>query len=183
MKLNFITSNEGKFREAREIASSYGIDVTWLKMKYDEFQGDTLQEIAVKSARALSKVIGEPFFIEDSGLFVEALNGFPGVYSSYVLKTIGNPGILKLMEGIENRRAYFEAVIAFYDGSEIHTFVGRVDGEIAEEMRGDKGFGYDPIFLYGEKTFAEMGEAKNAVSHRRKALENFLRWLSENFLS
>jgi XTP/dITP diphosphohydrolase len=183
MKLNFITSNEGKFREAREIASSYGIEVAWLKMKYDEFQGDTLEEIAVKSAKALSKAIGEPFFIEDSGLFVEALNGFPGVYSSYVLKTIGNPGILKLMDGVENRKAYFEAVIAFYDGSEIHTFVGRVEGEIAEEMRGEKGFGYDPIFLYGDRTFAEMGEAKNAVSHRRRALENFLRWLSENFLS
>ena len=183
MKLSFVTSNEGKFREAREIASFYGVEVTWLKMKYDEFQGDSLEEIAVKSARALSKVIDGPFFIEDSGLFVEALNGFPGVYSSYVLKTIGNPGILKLMEGVENRKAYFEAVIAFFDGSEIHTFVGRVDGEIAGEMRGEKGFGYDPIFLYGDRTFAEMGEEKNAVSHRRRALESFLKWLSENFLS
>ncbi len=181
MEVLFITSNEGKFKEAEKIASKYGITVKWMKMEYTEPQGKDLEEIARLSAEMLSKKLKEPFFIEDSGLFVEALNGFPGPYSSYVFKTLGNKGIIKLMEGVENRKAYFMAVIAFFDGEKVWTFKGRVDGEIADEIRGDKGFGYDPIFLYGDKTFAEMGDEKNEVSHRRRALENFFSWLGKSF--
>lgn len=173
----FVTSNEGKFREAKEIAKLFSLEIEWLKMEYDEPQGTDLEEIALKSAKILSKEIREPFFIEDSGLFIEALNGFPGPYSSYVFKTIGNKGILKLMEGVRNRKAYFKAVVAFYDGKDVRTFEGIVYGEIATEIRGEKGFGFDPIFLYGNRTFAEMGEEKNLVSHRRRALESFFSWL------
>ncbi|MEM0351350.1 MAG: XTP/dITP diphosphatase, partial [Archaeoglobaceae archaeon] len=149
----------------------------WLKKEYEEPQGSSLEEIAIKSAKNLAREINSPFFIEDSGLFIESLNGFPGPYSSYVFKTIGNDGILKLMEGVENRKAYFKAVIAYFDGSKILTFDGIVYGEIAREMRGKKGFGFDPIFLYGDRTFAEMGEEKNLVSHRRRALEKFFKYL------
>ncbi|MCS7144376.1 MAG: XTP/dITP diphosphatase [Archaeoglobaceae archaeon] len=173
--MKFITSNEGKFREAKALAEKFSIQIEWIRMEYEEPQGFELEEIAKKSAEILAKRIKEPFFIEDSGLFIEALKGFPGPYSSYVFKTIGNRGILKLMSGIENRKAYFKAVIAYFDGSEINTFEGLVEGEIATEIRGDKGFGFDPIFLYGDRTFAEMGEEKNLVSHRRKALEKFFR--------
>lgn len=175
----FITSNEGKFREAKSIGERYGIEVEWLKEEYLEPQGSDLRDIAKKSAELLAEKIKKPFFIEDSGLFIPALNGFPGPYSSFVFKTIGNEGILKLMEGIEDRRAYFLAVIAFFDGEKVLTFEGRVDGRIATEMRGDKGFGFDPIFEYNGRTFAEMGEDKNEVSHRRKALEKLFRYLSE----
>ncbi|MEM0332314.1 MAG: non-canonical purine NTP pyrophosphatase, partial [Archaeoglobaceae archaeon] len=114
------------------------------------------------------------------GLFIEALKGFPGVYSSYVFKTIGNEGILKLMDGITNRRAYFKAVLAYWDGKEIHIFEGKVEGEIATEIRGSGGFGFDPIFLYNKKTFAEMGDEKNEVSHRRRVLEKFFTWLQKS---
>lgn len=157
------------------MAEKFSIQIEWLKMEYEESQGFELEEIAKKSAEILSKVIKDPFFIEDSGLFIEALNGFPGPYSSYVFKTIGNKGILKLMDGISNRKAYFKAVIAYFDGKTIQTFDGIVEGEIATEIRGNKGFGFDPIFLYGDQTFAEMGEDKNLVSHRRRALEKFFK--------
>ncbi len=179
MKVIFITSNEGKFREAKSIGEKYGIEVEWRKEEYLEPQGNDLEEIARKSAEMLSKKIKEPFFIEDSGLFIPALKGFPGPYSSFVFKTIGNEGILKLMDGVEDRRAYFLAVVAFFDGKEILTFKGRVDGRIAKEMRGDKGFGFDPIFEYDGRTFAEMGDEKNEVSHRRRALEELFRYLAK----
>ena len=172
----FITSNEGKFIEAKKIGGRYGINIEWKRMEYLEPQGNDLIEIARKSAELLAEKIKEPFFIEDSGLFIEALNGFPGPYSSFVFKTIGNEGIIKLMKGIKNRKAHFIAVIAYFDGKNVHTFIGRVDGEISEKIRGTKGFGYDPVFLYGDKTFAEMGDEKNEVSHRRKALERFFEW-------
>ncbi len=177
MEVSFITSNEGKYREVREIGVSYGIDVKWIRRGYMEPQGSDLEEIARKSAEILSKEIRKPFFIEDSGLFIYALNGFPGPYSSYVFKTIGNEGIIKLMKGVKDRRAYFLAVIAFFDGRTVKIFKGRVEGEISEEIRGEWGFGFDPIFLYDGKTFAEMGEKKNEVSHRRRALEEFFSYL------
>ncbi len=177
MKVYFVTSNEGKFREVKEIGKKYGIEIDWIRREYLEPQGSDLEEIAKISAQLLAEEIREPFFLEDSGLFIEALKGFPGPYSSYVFKTIGNEGILKLMNGVEDRRAYFLAVIAFWDGEKVLTFKGRVDGRIATEMRGDKGFGFDPIFEYNGKTFAEMGEEKNEVSHRRKALESFFEYL------
>ncbi len=177
MRVYFITSNEGKFKEAREIGNKYGVEVEWLKKEYLEPQGNDLEEIARLSAELLAKEIEKPFFLEDSGLFIPALKGFPGPYSSYVFKTIGNEGVLKLMEGVEDRRAYFLAVVAFWDGEKVLTFKGRVDGTIAREMRGEKGFGFDPIFEYNGKTFAEMGEEKNEVSHRRKALEKFFEYL------
>ena len=177
MKVYFVTSNEGKFREVKEIGKKYGIEIDWIRREYLEPQGSDLEEIAKISAKLLAEEIREPFFLEDSGLFIEALKGFPGPYSSYVFKTIGNEGILKLMNGVEDRRAYFLAVIAFWDGEKVLTFKGRVDGRIATEMRGDKGFGFDPVFEYNGKTFAEMGEEKNEVSHRRKALESFFEYL------
>jgi len=180
MKVIFVTSNEGKFREAKSIGEKYGIEVEWIKEEYLEPQGNDLKEIAKKSAELLANKIKKPFFIEDSGLFIPALKGFPGPYSSFVFKTIGNEGILKLMEGVEDRRAYFLAVVAFFDGKNVLTFEGRVDGRIATEMRGDKGFGFDPIFEYNGRTFAEMGEEKNEVSHRRRALEALFSYLKEN---
>lgn len=175
----FITSNEGKYKEVKKMGEDYGIKVIWHQEEYYEPQGNNLQEIAMASARVVSAHLKKPFILEDSGLFIEALKGFPGPYSSYVFKTIGNEGIIKVMDGITERRAYFLAVVAYFDGRDIHLFEGKVDGKISYGIRGKKGFGYDPVFLYGEKTFAEMGDEKNEVSHRKKAIEGFFSWLSK----
>ncbi len=179
MTIYFVTSNKAKFEEAKKIAEEYSISIEWYNKKYIEIQGNSLEEIAKRSAKMLIGEINGKFFIEDSGLFIEALNGFPGPYSSYVFKTIGNDGILKLMKGVKNRKAYFMAVVAFYDGKDIKIFKGFVQGEISSEKRGEKGFGFDPIFLYKGRTFAEMGEEKNKVSHRRRALEQLFSYIAK----
>ncbi|ASJ15994.1 non-canonical purine NTP pyrophosphatase [Thermococcus chitonophagus] len=182
MKIFFITSNPGKVKEASSLLKPLGIEVEQLKFPYPEIQADSLEEVVEFGIRWLKDKVSKPFFIEDSGLFIEALEGFPGVYSAYVYRTIGLDGILKLMEGIENRRAYFKSVIGYYDGK-VHIFVGKVYGKISHEKKGTQGFGYDPIFVPDgyDKTFAEMTtEEKNAISHRGKALKEFHRWLKEN---
>lgn len=179
MKVKFITSNEGKYREMKSIGEKYGIEVEWIKKEYIEPQGNDLEFVAKKSLEFIDEK--PPFFIEDSGLFIEALKGFPGVYSSYVFSTIGNEGIIKLMEGVENRKARFVCVIAYTDGIESRTFMGEVEGRIAEKPRGEHGFGYDPIFEVNGRTFAEMGEEKNTLSHRRRAGEKFFSWLAKSF--
>ncbi len=172
----FITSNPGKYREVKRIGEEKGIEIHWIEMEYYEPQGESLEYIAEKSAEIIKERLKKPFIIEDSGLFIEKLKGFPGVYSSYVFKTLGNEGILKLMKGVENRNAVFRSVVAYCDKDRIRLFSGEVRGVIAHEQRGRGGFGYDPIFEVNGRTLAEMGKDKDRVSHRRKAMEKFLKW-------
>jgi len=179
----FATNNFHKFNEARVVLSKQGISAGMLRVKSLEIQSDILAEIAVASVIDSFNHCHLPVMVEDAGLFVDSLKGFPGPYAAYVYKTIGNPGLLKLMEGAQNRKATFQSAIAFYDGqSEPVRFMGEVEGRIAnEEKRGiDKaGFGFDPVFqpLGSNKTFAEMTlEEKNKVSHRAKAVHRFGEW-------
>lgn len=182
MRLAFITSNPGKVEEARKYFEPLGVEVYQLRMEYPEIQADALEDVALFGVEWLSRKIEEPFFLDDSGLFIDALDGFPGVYSAYVYRTLGIEGILKLMRDVANRRAHFRSVIAYWDG-DAHLFTGRVDGEITTSPRGSGGFGFDPIFkpLGFGKTFAEMTtDEKNLISHRGRALRAFAEWLKEN---
>jgi XTP/dITP diphosphohydrolase len=182
MRIAFVTSNPGKVEEAKKYFEPLGVEVYQLRLSYPEIQADTLEEVAEYGAKWLAERIKGPFFLDDSGLFVDALRGFPGVYSAYVYKTLGFNGILRLLEGETNRKAHFKSVIAYWDGG-LHVFTGRVDGEITTEPRGSGGFGFDPIFKPDgfDKTFAEMTtEEKNEISHRGRALRAFAQWLKEN---
>jgi len=105
----FVTSNKGKQAEARAI---FG-DLVQKDIGYTEIQADTLDEVAAYGIKEVAARLDSPVMIEDAGLFVEALGGFPGVYSAYVQRTIGNAGILRLMEGEENRNAHFKSVVAY----------------------------------------------------------------------
>ena len=113
--------------------------------------------------------------VEDSGLFVDALGGFPGVYSSYVHSTVGIEGIVKLLEESKDKSAQYISSISFWDGEKIHSVQGHCKGRISLESRGDAGFGYDPIFIpeAGDgRTFSEMTLLeKTALSHRTMALK------------
>jgi len=179
-ELKFVTSNPHKFREAETILEEYGIEVKWVNLKYPELQADTLEEVVLHSLRWLKKKIEEPFFIEDAGLFIHSLKGFPGPYSSYVFRTIGNEGILRLMKGIKEREATFRSVIGLVIEDKPYTFRGETQGYIADSARGTL-WGFDPIFIpkdMGGLTYAELGMRKNLVSHRRKSLELMASWFS-----
>ncbi len=178
----FVTSNKHKFQEISRMMEKNGITVEWKRMKYEEIQADTTEEISLDSARKLSASIGEPFFLEDTGIFVDSLGGFPGPYSSYVISKIGNSGILRLLEG-RGRSAYFLTVITYFDGRQYHQFSGKLTGQIAQSERGGSGFGYDPIFIPDgfSITLGEMDlESKNEISHRSKALRAFIDHLRGN---
>jgi XTP/dITP diphosphohydrolase len=122
--------------------------------------------------------------VEDAALFVEALNGFPGPYTAYVYKTIGNEGLLKLMENVVNRRSRFLSSIAYFAPrlSVPICFNGDANGEITtkeQKNEGMGGFGFDPVFrpTGSSKTFAEMPIVeKNRFSHRADALRKFAEW-------
>ena len=177
----FATGNFHKFNEARHVLAEFKLAAAMLRVKAIEVQDNNIENIAKASATDALKKTGLPLIVEDAGLFIEALNGFPGPYSSYVYQTLGTKGILKLMEKIERRDASFHSVVAFCSPKENpRTFHGEVRGKISLEEKGSHGFGFDPIFQpsnSGHKTFAEMStEEKNRFSHRAKALRDFAKW-------
>ncbi len=184
----FVTGNFHKFQEARHVLTEYNISTAMLNLDAIEIQDDSLENIARASVKEAAKKSNLPVLVEDAGLFVKALNGFPGPYSSYAHQTLGTKGILKLMENEGNREAFFFSVLAFsspQDQTEPKTFLGRVEGRITHEERGKQGFGFDPIFepLGGSgRTFAEMVDIeKNKYSHRAQALHKFAMWYCAAF--
>lgn len=180
-KVQLITSNLGKLREFRAALEPLGYEVVHLLLEVEEVQADTLEEVVVDCMRQIRDKKVKDFIIDDSGLFVDALKGFPGVYSSYVLKTLGCEGLLKLMKEVSVRSARFECCVGCsLEGRKDIVLTERCDGRIIEAMRGQGGFGFDPVFAAAgeERTFAEMPLAeKNLVSHRGKAIKSLARQL------
>lgn len=181
----FGTSNKHKLQEALEIFQGTEIRIEHYPVDLLELQDTSLERIARYSLEQLPQT-NQEIFVEDTGLFIESLNGFPGPYASHAFKTLGNNGILNLLEGIENRKAYFESYIAFRNKEgQIKTFQGRCDGSIAKKEQGEL-WGFDPIFIPTDsilnpdkKTFSQLGnETKNKLSHRSKALLNFKNFFS-----
>lgn len=178
----FVTTNFHKFSEARRVLAEHGVAAAMLRIEAIEIQDDDLEEIAKTSVQDAVEKSGLPVLVEDSGLFIGVLKGFPGPYSSYVYRTLGTKGVLKLMEGIAKRNAYFCSVVAFYspERASPKCFHGKVEGEITLKERGNQGFGFDPIFEPKGRVgraFAEMTTTeKNRFSHRAQALRKFAAW-------
>ncbi len=182
----FATGNLHKFKEATLVLQEYGLKVARVDLKGSEIQAETVEEVAKVSAVQVAQQLQTQVIVEDTGIFIEALNGFPGPYSSYAYKTIGNKGILKLLKGISNRKAVFRSAVSYSKPNfSARCFSGVALGKIFHEERGSHGFGYDPIFKPfrgGDKTFAEMTiEDKNQYSHRSKALKKFAKWYCQNY--
>ncbi len=180
--MDFASSNINKYNEIYKLVSTkkYPIKVTFKKMELKEIQSDSLLEVAENKVLQAFKINQKEIFVEDDGLFIEALNDFPGVYSSYVNKTIGNIGILDLLGNKVNRNASFKSIIAFHDGNKIESFTGEIKGKIPFELT-DGGWGFDPIFVpeNSDLTFGQMDlKTKNKISHRKVALDKFLKWYS-----
>lgn len=179
--IRFVTTNAGKYREVSALLASHGIEVEHFELLLPEVQADTIEDVVAYSVKVLSEESEFDFLVDDSGFFVDALKGFPGVYSAYVHRTIGLAGVLTLLEVVEKRQARFQTVMGLRVSGEMHTFSGECRGTVTREPRGTGGFGFDPIFIPDghERTFAEMTiEEKNAISHRgsaAKQLADFLK--------
>jgi len=176
--LDIITSNPGKLREFEAALRPLGFEVRHRPEEVDEIQADTLEEVVLACLTELRERKLTNFVLDDSGLFIDALKGFPGVYSAYALRTLGCDGVLRLLEGQEDRRAHFECCIGCsLERIGSFTAQARCDGIIAQSPSGSRGFGFDPIFYPEGRTitFGEMGlEEKNEISHRGRAIKSFV---------
>src|SRR3989441_7761147 len=175
----FVTQNHHKYQEARRPLDPFGIKIRMLASPKTEIQSTRLGEIAEFAAEEAARKHDRTVLVEDSGLFVRVLNGFPGPFSSYV-HTIGVGGLLHLMSRQTRREAYFEASLALASPRESSQgFLGKVDGAISHKPAGKQGFGFDPIFVPrgSRKTFAQGGtEFKDKYSHRAVAFRKLALW-------
>lgn len=189
MEILIATHNLHKKEEIQQIlGEKYHVTSLTDYNIHDEIieDGKTFHENALIKAKCCFEKTGKPSLGDDSGLVVEALDGRPGIYSA---RYAGNHDfaknmakVLEEMQNVENRKAYFVTVMCLVDENGEHYFEGRIYGNLTQEIRGEKGFGYDPIFIPEnyEITFAEMKpEEKNKISHRRNAINLFLEFLEK----
>ena len=181
MKINLVTSNLGKVKEFRIILGNE-IQINHIEKEYRELRSDSPEEIAKESAKRLAEELQKTIVVEDSGLFIKALNDFPGTCSSYINKRIELKGILKLMENVEDRSCTYKSAVAYCGpGNEPVSFFGEEKGKVAEEVRGSYGFGHDSIFipLGQEKTYGETENCENIKRFRKIAVEKLREYLNE----
>ncbi len=189
MKIYFASQNQNKIKEISSVLPE-GIELLGMdSVTSEELEetGGTLEENAVQKAVFVADKTGDSAFADDTGLEVDALHGAPGVISARYAGEQKNAAdniarLLRELNGNPNRKAQFRTVVAFVRGDERFLFEGTVCGTITTEVRGDSGFGYDPIFVPDGSlnTFAEMSlEEKNKWSHRAKAVRAFVKFLSE----
>ncbi|HVZ67192.1 MAG TPA: RdgB/HAM1 family non-canonical purine NTP pyrophosphatase [Patescibacteria group bacterium] len=176
-KIYLATTNKGKLKELQAIID---VPIEPIELDIDEVQSMDLSYVALKKVEEAFKVVKKPVIVDDVGFYIEALNGFPGPFVKYFLDSLTNEGVLRLMENEKNRKVKVAAAIGYHDGKNAHVFIGEFIGQIVSKIRGDKGFGFDPIIIPDgyDKTFAEMDEElKNKISHRGKALEKLKNFL------
>ena len=182
------SNNKGKIKEAQEILKQFKVismEEIGIKIDVEEDQ-ETFEGNAIKKAETIAKKLdGKMCIADDSGIEIEYLGGFPGVYTKRWHKGTDrerNLAIIEKLKGVpkEKRKISFITAIALSDGNETICETGRINGFVAEEIRGENGFGFDEIFeLENGKTLAQiLKEEKNKISARRKALEK----LKENVL-
>ncbi|MEE6207505.1 MAG: RdgB/HAM1 family non-canonical purine NTP pyrophosphatase [Alphaproteobacteria bacterium] len=191
-ELVFASHNAGKIAEVSEMLAPLGIKVKSaadMDLPDVEETGTTFAENSLLKSQTIAKATGLPCIADDSGLCVDALNGAPGVYSArYAPNRDFDKGMDILLSEMEksgnpSRKAHFACVVSLaYPNGEYHLFEGRVDGQISrEKMRGEGGFGYDPLFIPDgySCSFAQMShDDKNKISHRGRAMQKFKEYIS-----
>jgi non-canonical purine NTP pyrophosphatase (RdgB/HAM1 family) len=169
--LVFVTQSESKLVETERIL---GVRLEHYSVKIPEVQAVELEEVIEAKAKSAYRMVGgKPVMVEDTGLFIEALNGLPGALTRWFLERLGVNGICELMAPFANKAARAKTLVGIYDGS-LRIFQGVIEGRIADRPRGEFEFGWDSLFIPEgtEATFAEMRpEEKDRISMRRRALE------------
>lgn len=191
-KILLATSNAHKVEEFKEMLEPFGYTITSLLDFDEEFDieetGTTFEENALIKAKTMHDKLGIAVIADDSGLMVNALDGAPGIYSARFMGKdtsydIKNQYIIDQCKDAEDKGCQFVCAIAYVEeNGESHVFTGIVEGIVADHIEGEKGFGYDPIFYYPpyQTTLANVSEEqKNAVSHRGRALKQFVDFIEK----
>jgi len=188
-EIYFVSNNLNKYSEIKSMLDDKIIDLDLKFCKQDiiEIQDEKIENIAMEKARSAYSIVKKPILIEDDGLFINSLNGFPGQYSKFISKSIGNKGIIRLLKSSSDRSAFFKSIFVYNDGIIAKLFYGKINGKISSTIT-TGGWGYDPIFIPLKRnnkkgiTFAKLSQTnkKNELSHRRIAFYKFINWFNQN---
>lgn len=176
-----ITGNEQKIKEFELILKGTGIRFEVLRAEKPELRSDAPCEIVKVAAKTFSERLRKAVVVEDSGLFIDALKGFPGTCTKYVHERIGNRGILRLMKGEKNRRCRYRSAIGYCEpGKEPVCFLGTEEGKIAEKEKGKIGWGQDPIFIPkgSSRTYGELRKREDLNLFRKEAILKLAKFLT-----
>ena len=182
-KITYVTGNWAKIMSARQMLEPLGFEIEQVKMDVPEIQHDSIEEVAKFSAKWASDKLGKTVLKNDSGLCIDALNGFPGPYTHYADDTIGEDGVLKLLDGVENREAHFVEILAYCEyGKEPVLFKSVTNGTIALKKSGEYGYSWDYIFIpEGEtKTLANYDDTKRFSYWNNDGYKELVKYLSNN---
>ncbi len=175
--LHFVTSSKNKFLETKAILKT---PIKQVALDLPEIQAIEVKDILHFKAKLAYEKVKKPCLVEDTGLYIQALNGFPGALAKWVEKTMGWNKFMDLLKDLKDRYAYAKCIVCYYDGKRYYFFTGKVKGRISLYPRGKNNFGWDCIFIPqgSEKTWAEMMPAeKNQNSHRAKAFKKLAKFL------
>ncbi|MFA6269744.1 MAG: non-canonical purine NTP pyrophosphatase [Candidatus Paceibacterota bacterium] len=176
-ELTFITGNAGK---AKYLSDYFHISIEHQKLDLIEIQSLNLKEIVEDKARRAYEIIKSPVIVEDVSLIFNGMKKLPGPLIKWFFETLGNDGLIKLVDSLDTRDAFAEVEFAICDESGVYTFSGSMEGVISDFPRGEMGFGWDPIFIPKgyNKTWAEMtDDEKHKTSMRKIALEKMSEFL------
>ena len=166
VQITLITGNEGK---AQEFGRLLGMEILHQKISLPEVQHTDVAVVAKAKVEAAYQELQQPVFVDDTGLYVNAWGNLPGALIAWFLDNVGNDGLIRMLEGWDDRSAKVVTALGYCDENGPQVFVGEVSGAIAKAPRGNNGFGYDAIFIpEGQgKTFAEMDDAEKDVNSMR----------------
>lgn len=178
----FITSNPSK---AEQLSWHLGIELDHMAAEVPEVQSLSLAEVVEHKAKAAYKVANRPVLVEDTSLVFHALGKLPGPLIKWFLQELDNDGLCHLLNGYSDRSATASVLFGYYDGNELSTFEGKAEGSVAVQPIGERGFGWDPVFIPNgyDKTWGEMTKEEQSESSMRRIalakLEDYLKAKTE----
>lgn len=175
MKIRFLSGNAHKLAEVERILKPVGVNVVPVSKKIEELQTEDVDRLVRDKLTKAFGAIGRPLFVEHTGLYLEGLNGLPAGLTQIFWDRLEAERFAELVAGLGNAAVTAKTVLGYCDGQEIHLFEGAIEGTVPKRPAGPPGFQWDCVFVPNgyDKTFAQMGPAKDAISMRRKALDKF----------
>jgi XTP/dITP diphosphohydrolase len=182
MRLRFISRNENKIQEVKSILEETGVEIVSVDATIEEIQTDDVEKLVKDKCIKAFQKIGRPLFVEHTGLYINALNGFPAGLTQVFWDTLEADRVANIFGRMPDSSVVAKTRIGYCDGKNVLQFEGVISGKIAPEPRGSRDFQWDCIFIPDGcgKTFAELGDKKNEISMRKLALQEFGTYLRGN---
>lgn len=180
MKIRFISGNKHKIEEVTKILTPTGVEIVPVSRKIVELQTEDVERLVRDKLTKAFNLIGRPLFVEHTGLYLEGLNGLPAGLTQIFWDKLEADRFAALVEGVGNPVVVAKTVLGYCDGEKVHLFEGAVTGRVPKIPAGSRDFQWDCVFVPDgyTQTFAEMGDEKNKISMRRKALDAFAGYLN-----